>query len=87
MYEWDSSEQQHYKLFMKSIARAESKEVACCNTHLLNWNPGNENIFGLKQLQNVVHLQDYLVLKYQVWLVINLQLFLLHLQQHVHCMS
>lgn len=48
MYKLDSSEQKPYKLFMKSIAHAELKEVDCCNTHLVNWNPDNGNIFGLK---------------------------------------
>lgn len=53
---------------MKSIAHAELKEVDRCNIHLVKWNPDNENIFGLKELQNVVHLWDYLVLKYHAWL-------------------
>lgn len=32
---------------MKSFARAELKEADCFNSHLVNWYPGNENIFGI----------------------------------------
>lgn len=68
MYKLDCSEQKPYKLFMKSIAHAELKEIDCCNTHLVSWNPDKENNSGVKQLQNVVHRQDYLVLKDHTWL-------------------
>lgn len=64
----DSLEQRPYKFMMKCIAHAELKEVGCCNTHLANWNVRNESIFGLKQLRNVVHLQDCLAVKYHTWL-------------------
>lgn len=47
MYKLDSSEQK-YKLFMKPIAHAELKEVDCCNTHLVSWNPDNGNNSGVK---------------------------------------